>query len=644
MRQRISELEGTIGQIVQRLDALGFDTGELLKDLDLEVQPSSTSLAIAHSDRLRISEDLNSDVADAPLLALFDNDVLCLEDVSSGPNAQSLDSCRGRSSTTSTYGRILRHLRPLIPSTQTLDIVLRHSHLSICMLRKSFAEVRCRAPYGSDGSELESLRNWMIESFTSEDIATLPKVLICLATCIQQLPGDVEIGTWSLQVPLELLHIHYMDCAEAFLSPDDGLVGSIEGVDCLLTQVRFYLNAGLPRKAWVIFRRAATFAQLLGTHHQRFPDEEPDMYKIGLWLQLFSMDKSLSLLLGLPYMISDFPYKVGSDTRTSHRLPPKLLFMLELGDIAKRVIDRNGQGQRNLSVSETFKLDHDLEQCKLLMPSSWWNTLPDSSMAIDTVYETSILQFWFHNLRDYIHLPFILKRSTNPKCQHTAFAAIQSSREMIRIYNTLRDANRPIIRLCNAMDFQVLTAALIITLSLLETSSMSDAAQDEQDWQTIYGLTYTMSRAAQAMPDSVAAQAVQLLEDLCKLRYDFAGSNETFHVVLPYFGEIRIRRRRPGASSHGPPPQLPEPIWSEGFAPEQIDLPQRGSSLPLRGEVAAPADLPGAALFDHSDYFSFSPQEAWPGLDQSWTSMVDFSLQNDWDWYFDNSALHDSRL
>ena len=541
MRQRIGELEGTVNQIVERLDNLGLDTTEILKDLDLELQPpsklgacpSSTSLAASHFDKLRISEDLSSDMGNAPLFDLFDNDILCPEEMGSNSIAQFQTVCSGRSSITGRYGRIMRHLRTLVPSTQTVDTVLRHSHLSICMLGKSFAEIQCLGPYGSKNSRLESLRNWMIESLTSENIASLPKVLICLATCIQQLPSGIQIDSSSLQVPLELLHIHYMDCAEAILSPDDGLVGSIEGVDCLLTQVRFYLNAGLPRKAWVIFRRAATFAQLLGTQRQCFSDKEPDMHKIGLWLQLSQIDKSLSLLLGLPYMIAEFPFKMGSDPDAHPALPPKLLFMLRLGEIAKRVIDHNSQGQTNLSSSETLKLNQDLEQCKSLMSSSWWDTVSDSEMAIDTIYETSILKFWFHNLRDYIHLPFVLKYSTNPQYRYNAYVAMQSSREMIQIYQILRDFNPPILRLCNAMDFQVLTAALIIMLNLLENSAISDPKQQEQDWQTIYSLTYTMNRVAQDMPNSVAAQAARLLEDLSKLRYDLAGSNETFHVVVP---------------------------------------------------------------------------------------------------------------
>src|SRR5258707_1170309 len=39
MRQRIDEMECTIRQIVQRLDDLGLDRAEILRDIDLQLTP-----------------------------------------------------------------------------------------------------------------------------------------------------------------------------------------------------------------------------------------------------------------------------------------------------------------------------------------------------------------------------------------------------------------------------------------------------------------------------------------------------------------------------------------------------------------------------------------------------------------------------
>jgi hypothetical protein len=61
-----------------------------------------------------------------------------------------------------------------------------------------------------------------------------------------------------------------MDFSEAFLATDEGIVGFIVGIGCLLPQVTFYVHAGLPRKGWLIFRRAASLAQLRVPRYQQF--------------------------------------------------------------------------------------------------------------------------------------------------------------------------------------------------------------------------------------------------------------------------------------------------------------------------------------------------------------------------------------
>jgi len=395
-------------------------------------------------------------------------------------------------------------------------------------------------------------------------------------------------------------------------------------VECLLTQVKFYLNAGLPRKAWVVFRRAATFAQLLGIQGHCSSNEEPDMRKIGVWLQLSQMDKSLSLLLGLSYMIPDVPFRTESDSRSPSSLPPMMDFTLRLAEVAKKIIDRNNQGHGKASISEALNLDEDLENSRNVLPSSWWNTAYDSLTPRETIYETSIVKFWYHNLRIYLHLPFIRRCLAGGEYQYSVHRAVQSSREMIQIYHVLRDSNRPIVRLCNAIDFQVLTAALVIILSLVNNPLVSDLAQQDQDWALIYSLTSIMSRVAQEMPDTVAAQATQLLEDFSKLRYDSTGNDETFHVVLPYFGEICIRRRHPAERVESAPQFFDDGLLEGIQAPDPMGV---GRSY------AQEFELP---LVDNTSYFSMNAPASWPGLGQEWSSVVDFSLQDDWDWYFEN--------
>lgn len=173
--------------------------------------------------------------------------------------------------------------------------------------------------------------------FESEDVATVTKVLLCLASCTQQLPANFNLGSAIIPAPLETLQNYYIESAEAFLGPDEGIIGTIDGLECVLAQFRYYLNFGIPRKAWVILRRAIAFTQLLSETHRYTSDDQLKSRKESLCFQVWLVVKCLSLLLGLPYAVHSLPCKIqdisGEDSKTQ--------FFFRLGTIARRVIDRN---------------------------------------------------------------------------------------------------------------------------------------------------------------------------------------------------------------------------------------------------------------------------------------------------------------
>jgi hypothetical protein len=324
-----------------------------------------------------------------------------------------------------------------------------------------------------------------------------------------------------------------MDAVDAFLAPDDGISSTLDGLECLLSQATFYLHAGLPRRAWVLFRRASTFAQLLATSSTC-----DDSRLLGIWMQLWQIDKSLSLLLGLPYMLtpSNLPLNASS-------LPPQALFAFELGKIGARVIDRNLAGRQNMVLNDAIELDQDLNECKSLMAPQFWDPPPTHGTPIEAGFAVNTVHFWCHSLRNLIHLPFALERDAHAQHDFSKQAALESSKEMLRIYKLLRNPERPILRQCDMLDFQAMTAALVVIHLLLESSMVWDTPQVEQNWQTIYDVVHLMEAVGQCMPDSVAAQAALLLHDVAGLR-DSSFEREGFLVSLPYFGRLRIR--------HGP--------------------------------------------------------------------------------------------
>ena len=598
MRQRIAELETTVTQIVERLHDLNLDVGEILKDIDLDagsavvVERDRQKQALDHAtfSKLSVSDDLETDVEKTPYFCFFENNVLGMERADCNAADCTITPVRRSGFASDKYRILIQRLETIAPSRQLVHAIVQESCLTLGILRSSFAELQCMFSGSCDETGMHSLRGWIIESFQSNDPARLCKVLILLAACIQQLPPGQQVGRLRLRTSLEVLQKQYMDAADAFLAPDDGILGTVDGLQCLLSQVTFYLHAGLPRKAWVLFRRATTFAQLLPPS-----STQNDTRMIGIWMQLWQIDKSLSLLLGLPYMLT--PSNVPLD---ASNLPPQALFAFELGKIGARVIDRNLAGKQNMMFNDAIELDQDLSECMSLMPPQFWSRPSASGMPVEATFATNTIHFWCHSLRNLIHMPFALKRDGQAQHEVSEQAAFESSKEMLRIYKVLRNPEQPILRQCDMLDFQAMTAALIIIQLLLESSLPFDAQQLEQSWQTVYEVVDLMRAVGQDAPDSVAAQAGLLLHDVAGLR-NRSCDNEGLYVALPYFGRLHVRHR------------------------------SMTRERPKRERETACCTTTDGADFLTFDDFSFHDSMDWLG-DEDWTSTVSFSLSDNWQW------------
>jgi hypothetical protein len=82
----------------------------------------------------------------------------------------------------------------------------------------------------------------------------------------------------------------YLSTVQALITSDDELVSTIDGLECLILQGLFHLNAGNPRRAWLTFRRALNICQLMGIHKKNgssIPGGEK------MWYQIVQADRYL---------------------------------------------------------------------------------------------------------------------------------------------------------------------------------------------------------------------------------------------------------------------------------------------------------------------------------------------------------------
>lgn len=668
LREKIRELEEIIDKVLAKAEGKGHTASssqqglrgegdnelsvtETLQNLQLELQsitPSSSVLqssAESEQGSLASLTSLSSSLKgleNAPVLSLFDNAILSREEENSleddeYPNASGLPqlrSLRGDHCPDERNERILRSLRALIPSQEALRLMLSETRLYVCQLQRNFPEMHGLSAYALDAAELETMVQDVINSLHSSNVAAITKTTISLATCIQQLPFGFSLGSAIVPAPLEVLQSSYIQSTETFLSMDDGIIGTIDGIECLLTLVRYYLNAGFPRKGWVIMRRAITFAYLLGGPLS-LPASKSALRKRALWLQMWQLDRSLSLLLGLPYTMTQLPYPVDLDGPASATLPPPMRFSLKNASIATRIIDRN-RNQENMSYDDTLHMEWEMQAHREIMPPAFWSTDWEAEPRLELIYDSLTLRFWFHNLRVLLHLPFALRALTDPATFGASVcAALESAREMMAVYFIFRDQRRPILRTCNIMDFQVFTAGMVVILCALADSNLPghDQAARDADWDRVHHLVLVQSRVAQDIPDGVASQASQLLETLYELRaaqqhQNFSAGRQSFQAVIPYFGKLSINCLSVGRgvvkssiSGNDGGEQYPTVPIDGVYQNNQIHQLQQHEQSQAQAQ---------AISFDNQG--QFDNLQFWPAESSEWASLVDFSLQDEWTW------------
>lgn len=194
----------------------------------------------------------------------------------------------------------------------------------------------------------------------------------------------------------------------------------------------------------------------------------------------------------------------------------------------------------------TVKIDQEPEDCKRLMPPGWLDVVPRTVLPLDYIYDTTSCKFMFYNARKLLHLAFMLKTSTDPRYQFSRLAALEFSRAMIEACQILRNIERPIVTVCNILDFQTFTARMIILIDLFgysQYSSGHDTEQEKKDWEMVDVPTQSFNRLSEHKPCSIATQAAGVLEDLCIARGRHPDmSEDVYGAIVPYFGKIRIGR------------------------------------------------------------------------------------------------------
>ena len=387
------------------------------------------------------------------------------------------------------------------------------------------------------------------------------KMVLSILFSIEQLPTDFDFA--SLQAPINPKEYtdHCIAEIERLIVYDDDLASSPSGIECMMMLSKWQMNAGRPRRAWLMNRRALDFGQLTGMHLSTTKPPRPDDVlserRLKLWSYLVFIDRYICLLLGLPYAVSDAFFLPQVKLRLQRETTGILPYCMRLGLVLGPMIDRN-QDPSKMSLPTTLRMDQDLEEITQQMPIEF-----GSLDQIEANHDGVMVQFIHHYVRSLLHLPLMLKSTNDPRYRYYHDAAVESSRAALMTYKILRSSAGVKPYICKIVDFQAFTVAMLLIIHLLGYSDEApnhSEVQDERDWDLVMAVIDVLRNAATERGGTVAEQSAQILTTIYNCHSSpFPNLNNELSckITVPYFGVLNISpgRKLSNRSNKGYCPQ-----------------------------------------------------------------------------------------
>ncbi|KFY04088.1 hypothetical protein O988_01009 [Pseudogymnoascus sp. VKM F-3808] len=600
-RMKQGELQDLISEVLAKLHPSGETKAEIaavhaLKQLQAELpRPCQIPNTATPSHGDGVWEPLGG-FDNVPLLALLKNDALGEGRCEEGATTESLFDREGRRGAKKCNW--LAELKRAVPNAHDLSLLIDSGQAVWRIWERSFPKIKDAGTGLDGGCHIPGLQSHISCVVESDNPVAIAKVLLCSALSAQQVDIGSEITKSHLSITPKELQERTLRPVEKFLREDEKSACSLEGLQCILTQTRIYINEGMPHKAWLTFRRAISYAQLLGLHRQRVGCEDgKSRQKLSLWTQVWQGERYLSLVLGLPSSAVENPDDFHVLQKENSKHPTK-------SDYAA-----------------TIQIDQDLEECKNSMPTAWWETPVGPDLSPASAADMLSAKFAYQFVRILLHLPFMHESKTNGRYEFSRIAALDASREIIKYYQIMRDVDRPLFNICCLADFQGFTAAMVLVLNLLDQAvplNVSPAShQTHGDWEIVVGITQVLQRVSKSSTSSVALQAAKVLEDLHHIRFNKPGyDSEAYHAVIPYFGKLTINMR--------PAFQVP--------AVEQMQVEDQDILTDMSNGGTFSNYHIGNQNISFESYLPLSEFDPpWQNMENAWLgSTTDFSLCDDW--------------
>lgn len=367
------------------------------------------------------------------------------------------------------------------------------------------------------GHSPEPLR---LPSATSHPVL-LAKALLHLAFCLQHAMAFPASPALYIKKPYNAVASRWIQMATKLVTSNDHFIDSVEALQCLLIEGYSLIDTGSLRRAWISFRRALSFAQIMGFHRKNGPPlkklhESTQYSRVYIWTAIVYQERMLAFLIGTPAAttgayLTDEDMEIGS---ASARLGKRH------GLIISQLLERSASRSCN-SPEVLHSIDCALQSAAATVPVTWWQMAfaTEHMSAIEyvanvTQAHTQIIHF---SLVLWTHLPFLMKSDAGLECTSSKFACLNAAREILSRFNTLRGYVKAVF-CCRLAEFCAFHAGMTLLLAYMDNinGGLRDALEDQRpgDLALITLTMETMGKLCQENNDAVSGDAVESMKKL----------------------------------------------------------------------------------------------------------------------------------
>ncbi|RJE25772.1 C6 finger domain protein [Aspergillus sclerotialis] len=585
LQERINRLEAIVAGFVNRSGERIKKSPSLLTPEEEAFESSRVSGPRTTASATTEIETPDEHIGPAPVLQLFDNEYVSR---TNGINS-SHDKFTGSKDMSPKARAARTALMALLPPPQDIAAIVEASSMWWEIWENNFPEIceNCR----------HSLKAGSRDCEPPMAPAEVAKILIFICIIISQLPLDFNYS--SLDVPFnpEEFTNRCVSEVDRLIVSDDYFAATLPGIECQVIFSKYHMNEGRPRKAWLANRRAIGFAQLSGLHlsvaKPPHPGDTLFERRLRVWCQMICYDRYISLVLGLPYVIPEASFAPQVEMALRRNESILETYMLQLGVIAGKIIDRN-QDHDKLSLSLTMDLEQCLDDIEKQTPGYWWD-LNSHNVKDERYYERIMMQFTHYTIRLMVHMPFMLKFSTNRKFQYCHAAAVESAQNGLQLYKLLRTGVKPYF--CKISDFLAFMMAM-------------------RDWALLNEITDLLRHVGKESGGTVASESANILGNIIKRchedgRFSAQVWDQACKITVPYFGTITVGPGR----LHG----MPNPISADSHDETYSSMSSQYSEQLFTAPLSNAGDPPSRSDNSTPNTGVMAPQPSYPV--ETWNQM-----------------------